>query len=110
MYRYGSARRQPGEVVGALHLHQPRDGALEFEAAVALDVYFLRRRLGRDDEQRVRLVERVDQDVKTLRLVAPLRRQAWNALDEDRRVALDQRQVIDCRQRPGAQFRKREPS
>src|SRR5262249_22651129 len=88
-----SLRRGVGDVLLALHLHEARDGALEFEAAVAFDIDFLRRHLGGDDQQGARLIERIDQDMEALRLVAPGRRQARHAFDEDRGKALGQRQI-----------------
>src|ERR1051326_2396174 len=45
-----------GEVVLALHLDQPRDGALEFKGAVPRHVDLLGRYVGRGDEQGARLV------------------------------------------------------
>ena len=53
-----------GDVILTLHLDQPRDRALKLESAVTGGVDFLRRDLGRGDQQCARLVERVDQNVE----------------------------------------------
>src|SRR5712692_3730016 len=53
--------RPIGGVVLALHLVEARDGAAEFETAVAVKVDLLRQHRGRGDEEGARLVERVDQ-------------------------------------------------
>ena len=61
----------------ALHLDQARDCAPELEGAVAgsiklFRIKLFRRHFGRSNQQRARLVERVDQDVEAPRLVALL--------------------------------------
>ncbi len=50
--------------------------APELEGAVAGSINFFRRHFGRGNQQRARLVERVDQDVEAPRLVALLGRKA----------------------------------
>src|SRR5207248_5334628 len=86
------------EIVLALHFDEARDGALEFEGAVARDIDLLGRHLGRGHQQGARLVESIDQDMKALRLVALALRQTRDALNDNCRVALRQRQVIGGRQ------------
>jgi len=61
------------------------------------------------DEHGARLIQRIDQDVKALRLVALLRRQARDALDDNSRETFGDRQVVGGRQRPRAQLLEREP-
>jgi len=56
----------------ALHLDQARGCAPELEGAVAGSIKLFRRHFGRGNQQRARLVERVDQDVEAPRLVALL--------------------------------------
>src|ERR1700756_2926969 len=61
--------RTVGVVLLALHFDQARDRAPELERAVAGGINFFRRHFGRDDQQRARLVERVDQNAEAARLV-----------------------------------------
>src|SRR6266851_6612376 len=102
-----SQLRPVGDVVLALHLIEAGDGAAEFVGAVAGAVDLLGRHLGRSDKEGARLVERVDEDVEALRLVALARPEKRHAFEDDRRVALGDRQVVGGGERAGAQFGER---
>src|SRR5467141_5288442 len=80
-----SPPRAVGEVVLALHLDQPRDGAAELEGAVTGGIDFFGRHFGRRDQQGARLIERVDQDVEATGGVTLLRSKARDAFDNDGR-------------------------
>src|SRR5258708_23314465 len=82
------------QVAVALHLRQARDRAPELEGAVAVGVKLLRRRGGGADEIAMRLVERVDEDVEATSLVAPLRPEPGEAIDDKAVVGLSQRQSV----------------
>src|SRR5712671_5248058 len=97
-----SPPRAVGDVILALHLDQARDGALELEGAVAGDIDFVGRYFGRGDQQRARLVERVDQDVEASGLVAALRREAWDRLDDHGRETSGYGEVVGRGERLGA--------
>ena len=76
--------------------------APELEGAVADSLNFFRRQIGRGDQQRARLIERVDQDVEAPSLVALLREKAWDAFDDDRGEAPGDRKVTGGGERVGA--------
>src|SRR5690348_15198699 len=80
-----SPPRAVGDVVLALHLDQPRDGAVELEGAVAGDIDLFGRHFGRGDQQGARLVEGVDQDVETPGHVTLLGSEARDVFEDDRR-------------------------
>ena len=76
----GDGNSRIGDIIFALHLVQPGHGTPEFPGTVAFRVDLVRRHLGRGDQQRTRLVKRVDQDVEALRLIAPATVETRDAL------------------------------
>src|SRR5260370_35415239 len=106
----GAASAPPArQVIVALHLDQARDGALELEGAVAVGVELLRRRGGGADEVAVRLIERVDEDVEALGLVAPLRPKLGDAFADEAVECLEQRRIVGGAMRLAACIAKIDP-
>src|SRR5262249_37627376 len=104
-----SPPRAIGDVILALHFDQPRDRTLEPEGAVAGSVDFLGGSLRRGDQQGTRLVKRVDQDVETFGGVGLSGAEPRDPLDNDRRKALRDSEVVAGAERFLAELRKAEP-
>jgi hypothetical protein len=83
-----------GDVLLALHLDQRRDGGAEREGAVSGNIDVFGPIFGRGDQQGARLVECVDQDVETPGRVAPFGAEPRDRFDDDRREALDDREIV----------------
>ena len=104
-----SAPRSVGDVILALHLDQARDCASELEGAVAGDVDFFRRHLGRGDQQGARLIKRIDQDIEPPRLVALNGGEARDAFEDDRGKSLGDGEIVGGAERTGAEIVEAEP-
>src|SRR5215469_8697186 len=89
-----SPLRAVSDVVLALHLDQPGDGAAELEGAVAGSIDFFGRHFSRGDQQGARLVEYVHQDIEATGGVALSRTEAGDALDDDRRELLGDGEIV----------------
>src|SRR3984893_10461614 len=99
----------PYDVLLALHFDEPRDGALELENPVAAGVELLRQRGGGADEIAARLVERVDEDVEALGLVALVRAEPGDGLDDEGVEIAAERDIVRRPQRPAAELRHGAP-
>src|SRR6185437_13375732 len=98
-----------GDVIIALHLGKPRHGALELEGAITRGIEPLRRRGSRADEIAMRLIERVDEDVEALGLVALLGHHARDALDHKGVIARNEGEIIRRSQGLAAELVERHP-
>src|SRR5690606_31525679 len=98
----GSVRASESDIVGALHLHQPRSRAFEFERPVSHRIKLLRWRIGRQDELGLRLVKGVDQRDETFCLVALLRPHDRHVANDDRMEALRDLEIVGGTERPCA--------
>ncbi len=93
-----------GHVVVGLHLQQAGCGALELEGGVAGGVQVHRLGVGGADQLAARLVERIDEMDETPRLVAVVRPELRDAVEDQGVEAPGQRQVVGGAQCPGAEI------
>src|SRR5947209_1687562 len=85
-----------GEIFGRTHLDEPRRGAFEFEgfAIAPPEIKILRLGRGRGDQLDVPVIKRVDQIDETLRLVALVRLDDRDVVEDDRVKGARERQEI----------------
>jgi hypothetical protein len=105
----GTGARAVGDVVRALHLDQPRDGAAELEGAVADGVDLLGRCRVRGDQQSARFVKHLNQDDESAGGVVLFGTEPRDSFNHDRREIFGDREAIGGGKRPLAESSKAEP-